>query len=116
MDTKSEFNEVDKKETKKSLFDPSEIKGISLKSAKTFFSGKIARALRSVSKFFSFTSSRVYGLAFLSFGILTLFLHLGEYYFMDDPQVEVSSLVIGAVFTLVSLLFLPSDKPICSAI
>ena len=116
MDTRSEFNEANKKETKKSLFDPSEIKGISLKSAKTFFSGKIARAFRSVSKFFSFTSSRVYGLAFLSFGILTLFLHLGEYYFMDDPQVEVSSLVIGAVFTLVSLLFLPSDKPICSAI
>ncbi len=116
MDTKSNFNDVDKKETKKSLFDSSEIKGISLKSAKTFFSGKLARALRSVSKFFSFTSSRVYGLAFLSFGILTLFLHLGEYYFMDDPQVEVSSLVIGAAFTLLSLLFLPSDKPICSAI
>lgn len=114
MDTNSEFKSA--KETERSLFDPTEIKGISLKSAKTFFSGKIARALRSVSKHFSFTSSRVYGLAFLSFGILTLFLHLGEYYFMDDPKVEISSLVIGAVFTLFSLFFLPSDKPIGSAI
>ena len=117
MYTNTEVNGItDKNDVKKSLFDPVEIKGISLKNAKTFFSGRLARGLRSVSKLFSLMPSRAYGLAFLSFGVLTLFLHLSEYYFMDDPSVAVSSLVIGAVFTVISLFFLPSDKPISDAI
>lgn len=117
MNTNAGFGDAtNEKEHRNSLFDPVEIKGISLKSAKLFFSGKIARMLRSISRLFSLTSSRVYGFMFLSFGILTLFLHLGEYYFMNDPTVEVSSLVIGAVSTVISLLFLFSDKPISSAV
>lgn len=117
MDINTEQRELENTQNvKKSLFDCVEVKGISLKSAKAFFSGRFASLLRSISRLFSFTSSRVYGLSLLSFGILTLFLHLGEYYFMDDPQVEMSSLVIGAAAALLSLLFLFSDKPICIAI
>lgn len=116
MDINVKTADENTKSVKRSLFDPVEVKGISLKSAKAFFSGRFARMLRSISKLFSFTSARVYGLAFLSFGILTLFLHLGEYYFMENPKVEVSSLIIGAAFVILSILFLPSDKPICTAV
>ena len=116
MDINVKTAEENTENIKKSLFDPVEVKGISLKSAKAFFSGRFARMLRSISRLFSFTPARVYGLAFLSFGILTLFLHLGEYYFMENPKVEVSSLIIGAAFVILSIFFLPSDKPICTAV
>ncbi len=101
---------------KKDLFDAVEIKGLSAKSARAFSMGRFARMLRFISRLLAFTTSRVYGLMFLSFGVLTLFLHLGEYYFMDDPRVQVSSLVIGAVFALLSIFLLISDKPICIAL
>ena len=91
---------------KKDLFDAVEIKGLSAKSARAFSMGRFARMLRFISRLLAFTTSRIYGLMFLSFGVLTLFLHLGEYYFMDDPRVQVSSLVIGAVFAFLSIFLL----------
>ena len=100
-------------ERKLGLFDSIEIKGLSSKSARAFSSGKMARAARRVASLFAFTAARVYGFIFLSFGMLTLFLHLGEYYIMQDPVVRTSSLVIGAVFVLLSAFLLVSDKPIC---
>ncbi len=101
---------------RRGLFDSIEIKGLSAKRARAFSSGRLAALVRSLSRLFAFTPSRTYGFASLSFGILTLFLHLGEYYFMDDPAVEMSSLIIGAVFTLLSFPLLISDKPICIAL
>ena len=101
---------------KSSIFRSLEIKGLSHKSAKAFTTGRAAKILRSVSRLLAFTPARVYGLMFLSFGILTLFLHLGEYYFLNDPAVNFSSLVIGAVFALLSLFLIPLEKPICIAL
>lgn len=101
---------------KRGLFDSIEIKGLSAKKARAFSSGRLAVIVRHFSRLLAFTSARVYGFAALSFGILTLFLHLGEYYFMQDPVVAVSSLVIGAVFTVLSIPLLISDKPICTAL
>lgn len=101
---------------KHTLFDSIEIKGLSAKKARAFSSGRLAVMVRHFSRLLAFTPARVYGFAALSFGILTLFLHLGEYYFMQDPVVAVSSLVIGAVFTLISIPLLVSDKPICIAL
>ena len=101
---------------KRELFDSVEIKGLSAKSARFFYSSRLSKAIRSFSKTLACTSARVYGLVFLSFGLLTLFLHLAEYYFMDDPAVEISSLVIGASFMLFSVFFLISDKPIGRAL
>ena len=101
---------------KRGLFDSVEIKGLSAKKARAFSSGRIAVLMRRLSRLLAFTSARVYGFASLSFGILTLFLHLGEYYFMKDPVVAVSSLIIGAVFAVLSLPLLISDKPLCIAL
>ena len=100
---------------KHGLFDSIEIKGLSAKKARAFSSGRFAVIVRRLSRLLAFTPARVYGFASLSFGILTLFLHLGEYYFMQDPVVAVSSLIIGAVFAVLSLPLLISDKPICIA-
>ena len=101
---------------KKGLFDPTEIKGLSAKTARAFSTGKFSAFLRAAARLLAFTSARAYGLIFLSFGVLTLFLHLGEYYFMDDPTVAVSSLLIGAISVIISLFLIVSDKPICTAL
>ena len=93
-----------------------ETKGISSKNAKTFFRGRISTALNTFSRILAFTSARVYALSALSFGLLTLFLHLADYYFRSDPHVELSTLIIGAAFAALSIPLFLSDKPICMAL
>ena len=119
MDINTEAQEIRAEavaENKKGFFDPIEVKGLSAKSARAFSAGRFSEFLRATSKLLAFTSARVYGLIFLSFGVLTLFLHFAEYYFRQDSGVTLTSLVIGAVFVLLSLFFLASDKPICIAL
>ena len=101
---------------KSSVFESLEFKGLSTKSARAFSSGRAAKLIKFISRLLAFTPARVYGLTFLSFGVLTMFLHLGEYYFMEDPTVAASSLVIGALFSLLSIFLIISDKPICVAL
>ncbi|MBR5139479.1 MAG: hypothetical protein IKV16_00345, partial [Clostridia bacterium] len=101
-------------EKRRGIFDSIEIKGLSSKSARAFSSGKIAKTVRHLARLLAFTSARVYGIVFLSFGLLTLFLHLGEYYIMRDPVARTSSMVIGGVFILLSVFLLVSEKPICT--
>ena len=112
----SQSFELSGKDRKKAFFDAVDIKGLSSKRARAFSAGRVAKLLRLISRYLAFTPARVYGLTFLSFGVLTLFLHLGGYYFMDDPRIEASSLVIGAVFALFSVFLIISDKPICMAL
>lgn len=108
--------EMKNAQERKGFFDPIEIKGLSSKRARAFSTGRLGQILKYISRLLSYTPARVYGFAALTFGVLTLFLHLGEYYFMKDPQVEVSSLVIGAVFCLISVFLVISDKPISIAL
>lgn len=106
----------EKAQEKKGFFDSIEIKGLSSKSARAFSTGRLGNVLKIISRLLAYTPARVYGIISLTFGILTLFLHLGEYYFMEDPEVAVSSLVIGAAFCIVSIFLLISDKPISIAL
>jgi len=100
---------------KNAFFDAVEIKGLSTRAARVFSKGRAARVIKLISKLFAFTPARVYGLVFLTFGVLTLFLHLGEYYFLDGVSVA-SSLAIGAIFTFLSVFLIISNKPICIAL
>ncbi len=98
------------------LFDSFELRGLSVNAARAFSSGKAAKMLRYVLRLLAFTPTRVYACASLSFGLLTLVLHLGEYYFKNDALAEPSSLIIGAAFALLSVLLFISDKPLCIAL
>lgn len=100
---------------KNAFFDAIEVKGLSTRAARVFSKGRAARIIKLISKLFLFTPARIYGLVFLTFGVLTLFFHLGEYYFLDGASVA-SSLVIGAIFTFLSVFLIISDKPICIAL
>lgn len=113
MNTEPKTAKPQENERKIGLFDSIEIKGLSPKSARAFSSGRIGKAMRHLSELLAFTCARVYGLVFLSFGMLTLFMHLGEYYIMQDAVGRTSSMIIGALFILLSVFLLVSNKPIC---
>ena len=74
--------------------------------------GRLTRRARSLASFrpikllgaavqsASYASTRTYGWFSMSFGLVSLFLHLAEYYFSSAPSEQLSQLVIGAVFAI----------------
>jgi len=71
----------------------------------------VARFFGNIKKLVIFASSRAYGTMFLSFGILTLLLHFADYYFRNLPSSPAFSLVVGAVFAVISVPLLFFDIP-----
>ncbi len=98
------------------IFDSHEVSGISTRSARFFTNGRLARFINGTARSISNTSTRTFGCAFMSFGLFSLILHLLEYYFRAEPSVALSSLVISAVFALVSIPLVVIDYPMCHAL
>ena len=73
------------------------------------------KALNGIGRIFAYSSTRSYGSFMLSFGLLSIFLHLGNYYFSDEPQVA-PQLLIGSILVLLSIPFLCFDRPMCVAL
>lgn len=92
-----------------------EISGIGSMGTMRLLKGRFAKAMNYVGHIFSYSSSRSYGCFFLSFGLLTLFLNLGEYYFADVPVSVFRQLIFGICMMAFSVPFLFSDKPLCIA-
>ncbi len=72
--------------------------------------------LSSIVQSASYAQTRAYGWFSMTFGLVSLFLHLAEYYFSSSPSDELSQLVIGAVFALLSIPLMIIDLPICEAL
>ncbi|MBQ8689794.1 MAG: hypothetical protein IJ515_05470 [Clostridia bacterium] len=99
------------------IFFSKRMDGLSPRRARAFMSGGISRALESASRSIAYSSTRAYGSAFLAFGIVSLLLHLVKLYFVNRGEsVSLSSLIISAVFALISIPLLLSEKPLCRAI
>lgn len=99
------------------------------KKSKTFFAydivfpgsanlrrGKAARILGAIRRFFIYTSSRVYGEFFLSFGLATLLSHFAMYYFVEEDLDLLVPLSAGAVAVLLAIPLLCSKEAICLAV
>ncbi len=93
-----------------------EISGGANAKTKKFLRGYIARAFRSIGMRISYASTKSYGAFSLSFGLLTLLLHLGEYYFLEHHEIAGSSLIIGAAFAIFGIPLMFFDKPMCIAV
>lgn len=93
-------------------FSSKEITGI---GAARILKGKAARVLNFLGRSFAYSSTRSYGCFMLSFGLFSLLLHLGEYYFADEPEVAVP-LIIGAGLVCLSIPLLFFDRPMCIAL
>ena len=100
----------------KVLFDSREVGGRYVKRGRTVASFRPIKLLDSLVQAASYASTRVYGWFAMTFGLVSLFLHLAEYYFSSSPSDELSQLVIGAVFAILSIPLMLIDVPMCIAL
>jgi len=68
--------------------------------------------LDKMSKGIAATSSQVYGAAALTYGIITVLVHILKDYFLNAGFNSLSALIVGIVFSVLSIPFLLVDKPI----
>lgn len=82
-------------------------------------SGRLVRQTNNVfsglTGVFAYTPMRTYGMALLSMGLFSLFIHLAAFYFFKT-EVMTSTLVIGIVFAVLGVSMVFSDKPLTQAI
>ena len=97
------------------LFRSKEISGLGAIGTIRLLKGKIVRLLNYIGRSMAYSSTRSYGSFFLSFGLMSLFLHLGEYYFADEPEIALS-LVVGAACVIMAIPLLIVNKPMCLAL
>ena len=99
------------KKIKYSLFGSISVRGAgsSIRAIKSI----VSKTFGALSEKFVFTSTRSYGAMGLAYGLLTLFLYFGKNYFLEIPETNVASLIIGIVFTALSIPIIFFDKPIC---
>ena len=68
--------------------------------------------LEKMSRGIAATSSQVYGAAALTYGILTVLVHILKDYFLAGNANSLSALIIGIVFSVLAIPLLLFDKPI----
>ncbi len=98
------------------IFHTLEISGGGTVRTKRFLKGALARGVGKIGKCLSYTTVNSYGAFSLSFGLLTLLMNLGKYYFFDNPVIEPSSLIVGAVLAIIGIPLLFVDRPLCIAL
>ena len=86
------------------------------KRSRTVASFRPVKLLSSAVHTAAYASTRTYGWFSMTFGLVSLFLHLAAYYFSSSPSEELSQLVIGAVFALLSIPLMVVDIPMCQAL
>lgn len=75
-------------------------------------SHRISDLAERISRLFSYTSTKAYGALSLTFGILTLIFHFSGEYFGAYKGAGNAALIIGIVFSLLSIPLLLIDRPI----
>ena len=68
--------------------------------------------LKGAARALAFTSAKVYGASAMTFGLLSLILHFLKDYFAVGAVPSTSALIIGAMFSILAVPLLLSDKPI----
>ena len=113
QDKKTRTNEPDKK---KSVPDNSIFTRRTSRRTRSSESFRPIKRLSAATQSLAYASTRTYGWFSMTFGLVSLFLHLAAYYFSSSPSDELSQLVIGAVFALISIPLLLVDIPMCEAL
>jgi len=97
------------------LFRSKEISGIGAVGTVRLLKGKIVKFFNYIGRSIAYSSTRSFGSFILSFGLMSLFLHLGEYYFADEPEIGLS-LAVGAACAVLAIPLLIVNKPMCMAL
>lgn len=101
----------EKRKTEKNFF-VRKYSGSLSRHAKKFSNNIFYRFFSLVSRRVTFTSSRTFGAASLTFGLLTLVFHFTTELFEIHEMNAVTALIIGALFSVLAIPFLISDKPL----
>lgn len=99
-------------DTKGKKFTVMEIAGSVSSASNSRTARAITRFTTSVADILTYTSTRMYGMFLLGFGLLTLLLHFIKDYLNFYAEVPLSVLIVGAVFALISIPLLVVDKPL----
>ncbi len=110
---RTEVGHKKKRELAGIVFNSKEISGMGMISTMRILRGGLSRWLKLIGGALSYSSTRTYGSFTLAFGLFTIFLNLGQYYFVSNPADVLSSLIVGAVFSILSIPFLIMDRPMC---
>ena len=121
QENQKKFERIRKKETPQfynALFFSKDLNGLSPKALRFFLSGKIARFINGVGATIAYSSTRLFGCCFLSFGILSLVINLLTFYFTPSGarELDIIALTVAAVFALIAIPFMLVDKPMCRAL
>lgn len=73
----------------------------------------VSKTFGALSEKFVFTSARSYGAMGLAYGLLSPFLYFGKNYFLEIPESNLASLIIGISFVVISIPLIFFNKPIC---
>lgn len=76
----------------------------------------ISRFFDKFTRLLSYTQSRTYGAMLCVFGLLTLAIHFVKDYTSGRGEIPLSVIIIGGVFSLLSIPFFISDKPLSVAL
>ena len=79
---------------------------------KRFLDSRPMKLLRKIIDAFSYAPAKTYGALFLTFGLLSLIIGFSKNYFEIGSEVSLSSLIIGAVFAILSIPLILVDVPI----
>lgn len=93
-----------------------EISGFASSAMRHPIIASIGRLAGSLVKRLLYASTKVYGGFLESFAVVSLLLHFAKYYFADNPEVRLSTLIISAVLALVGIPLILIDKPLCLAL
>ena len=99
------------------LFFSKDLNGLSPKALRFFLSGKIAKFINGVGASIAYASTRFFGCCFLSFGILSLVINLLTFSLTPagSRDLDITALIICAVFSLIAIPFMLVDRPMCRA-
>lgn len=98
------------------LFFAKDISGVGSARVRSPLYGRLGRATDRIFETLSYSSTRFYGYAATSFGLISLLMHLVRYYLETNPTVEASTLIASAVFAIIGIPLIFADKPMCIAL
>ena len=86
--------------------------GAVTQKVKRFTSLGLVKLVNAFAELIAYTSTKSYGASFLSFGLATLLLHFLRDYFGVYDAHYTASLIIGAIFAILAVPLLLTDKPL----
>ena len=89
--------------------------GSLVRRSRNRFARRLSNMVGSFADLMSYSSTRMYGMFFVGFGLLSLLLHFTKEY-ATDFEVPLYVLLLGTFISILGVIFLVFDKPVCIAL